>query len=129
MNIVTCSILNQLGGHSIQPLLVVWDEIERIVIETYKQDLVREEEASRYPELREQFLRDYRAWEGELRPYWRKTSINGVPVNRDPFLVILDNTQADQFRRNWEAMQHLPPARETINQYLLGALQQLKGEK
>jgi hypothetical protein len=96
-----------------------WDELEALVVAVYRQKMTPEEArpvfARVWPWLRQQ----YPEWEAALRPYWRQTTAGGRPTQTDPFQLLLAFDQPEGILDNWTAMQHLPAAREAINQYLL----------
>ena len=71
--------------------------------------------AEAWPWLRE----NYQQWSGDLRPYWQKTVSGGQPTTIDPFQMLIDLPNPEAILGNWTAMQHLPSAREALNNYIL----------
>ncbi|MCB8944939.1 MAG: hypothetical protein H6658_14410 [Ardenticatenaceae bacterium] len=96
-----------------------WDRLERVVVRVYRRKVtvaeVQEEFAVVWPWLRVQYGR----WEGDLRPFWQQTSAGGQPTQQDPFHLLLAFTQPKDILGDWTAMQHLPAAREALNQFIL----------
>jgi hypothetical protein len=96
-----------------------WDRLERIVIGVYRGKMEVEASGQEFdrvwPWLRERYPR----WEETLLPYWRATRAAGEPTRSDPFRLLLGLPEPAAIRDNWGAMQHLPAAREAINQYLI----------
>jgi hypothetical protein len=96
-----------------------WDELEALVVAVYRQrttpDAARPAFEQIWPWLRQQ----YPEWEEVLRPFWQQTQAGSRPTQTDPFRLLLAFDQPEAILDNWPAMQHLPAAREAINQYLL----------
>jgi len=98
-----------------------WDRLEWLTIQVYKEQIgaaeAQEEFAQVWPWLRAQYGR----WQPALELIWRQTRAAGEPTQTDPFLLLLALESPAAIRGDWRAMQHLPAAREAINQYLLRA--------
>ena len=96
-----------------------WDQLEIVVVRVYRQKMpvaeAEKEFAVVWPWLRQQ----YGMWEGRLRPFWPQTIAGGQPTQQDPFQLLLSLTQPEDILDNWTAMQHLPAAREALNQFIL----------
>jgi hypothetical protein len=97
-----------------------WDRLERLTIQVYRQKVTvataQPEFEAVWPWLRQQYGR----WQPLLEPYWRQTTAAGVPTQADPFLFLLEKESPAAISGDWQAMQHLPAAREALNQYVLG---------
>ena len=96
-----------------------WDRLESLTIQIYKEQIdaiaAQMEFAQVWPWLRQNYSR----WQDELEPCWRRTRAAGAPTKSDPFLLLLAIESPTEIIGDWRAMQHLPAAREAINQYLL----------
>lgn len=110
------------GGSSASKLdefVAYWDALEGLMVRVYrgKETAVSAEpEFVRvWPWLREHYPR----WQAALHPFWRETKAGGAPVQSDPFQLLLDLETPQAIVDNWTAMQHLPAAREALNQYIL----------
>ncbi len=95
-----------------------WDELEAVVVRVYRQKMTPDEARSTFERVWPWLRQHYPAWEAELRPFWQQTKAAGQPTQSDPFQLLLDFDQPEGILDNWSAMQHLPAAREAINQYL-----------
>ncbi|MCL4263643.1 MAG: hypothetical protein KJ069_10530 [Anaerolineae bacterium] len=95
-----------------------WDRLERLTIQVYREKVTVEgaepEFAEVWPWLREQYGR----WQPTLEHFWRQTTAAGAPTQTDPFLLLLEKQSAVAIPGDWRAMQHLPAAREALNQYI-----------
>ena len=67
-----------------------------------------------WPWLRQHYGR----WSGELRPFWQQTQAAGEITQADPFQLLLDIDSPAAILGDWQAMQHLPAAREALNLYI-----------
>jgi len=98
-----------------------WDLLEQITIQVYQQkmepDVARADFDRVWPWLRQQ----YPHWEPALRPFWQQTYAAGQLTQTDPFRLLLHIQQPEAILGDWNAMQHLPAAREAINRFLLHA--------
>ena len=98
-----------------------WDRLERLTIQVYKGQIdaasaqAEVEFAQVWPWLRQ----SYGHWQDELESCWRQTRAAGAQTKVDPFLLLLAVNSPMAIIDNWRAMQHLPAAREALNQYLL----------
>ena len=96
-----------------------WDRLEGVVVGVYRGKMdeatAEQEYAAVWPWLRAR----YPAWQPALRPYWQATRAAGEPTQTDPFSLLLDRPAVAAIRGDWQAMQHLPAAREAINLYLV----------
>ncbi len=96
-----------------------WDALERIVVQVYRQKLTPEAAEAEYMRVWPWLRQHYGEWAEVLRPYWQQTRAAGAPTATDPFQLLLDIPFPQAILGDWRAMQHLPAAREAINQYLL----------
>lgn len=96
-----------------------WDELEAIVVGVYRQKMSLDDSRPTFNQVWPWLRQQYPTWEVELRPYWQQTKAAGQPTQTDPFALLLAFDQPEAILDNWAAMQHLPAAREAINQYLL----------
>lgn len=102
----------------IQEFVAHWDVLELVVVQVYRQKMTpaaaQHEFDHTWPWLRQQYDR----WDPVLRPFWQQTQAAGARTQTDPFRLLLALTQPEDIIGNWRAMQHLPAAREALNQYL-----------
>ena len=96
-----------------------WDRLEAVMVQVYRRKVsvaaAEAEFATVWPWLRQH----YPQWQAALRPYWRQTMAGGEPTREDPFALLLQFQQPADILGDWRAMQHLPAAREALNQFLL----------
>ena len=121
MNIFS-RFLNQFSSdRDIEEFIAYWDRLEYLVVHVYREKMevsaAEEEFAVVWPWLRA----NYGRWEGRLRPYWQQTRAAGKPTAADPFRLLIDLQSPKEISAGWHLMQHLPAAREAINQYLRSA--------
>lgn len=119
MNPVTRSILNQVKDPRLHEFVEFWDALEGWVITAYKGKTYSAEDQAEYRRVREWLLAGYSRYEAVMEPYWRQTRAGGEPLAGDPFRFLLDISDLSGFVNNWAAMQHLPAARESLNNFLL----------
>lgn len=121
MNPFTKYLTQWSRNRQLKEFVAYWDELEFVMVQVQRQkmDLAAAEPqfAKVWPWLR----RHYGEWEAVLRPFWQATKAAGEPTQTDPFQLLLDLEKAEDILGNWHAMQHLPAAREALNQYLLQA--------
>jgi hypothetical protein len=96
-----------------------WDEVETLVIQVYKSGRARRRDMSDWRDARATFPERYAPVEAALEPCWQGTKAAGKPVSGDPFRTLIAPESARELVDNWSAMQHLPAAREALNQLLL----------
>ncbi|HZW03076.1 MAG TPA: hypothetical protein VFF68_04050 [Anaerolineaceae bacterium] len=118
MNLVTHTLLQQIGPHPVTGFVESWDPFEAAVIRVYKSGKVLEEDRAILLAAQDELKQTYPRWVEALQPFWRQVLLDGSPVQADPFLELLAFTDPESFVKNWTAMQTLPVAREAINRYL-----------
>ena len=96
-----------------------WDRLEWLTIQVYKEQVETAEADAEFAQVWPWLRQDYGRWQDALDPYWRQTRAAGETTLTDPFLLLLSLESAGAIKGDWRAMQHLPAAREAINQYLL----------
>ncbi len=96
-----------------------WDRLERLTIQVYRQKIPVEMAQSEFDEVWPWLRERYGRWQPLLEPYWRQNLVAGNPAETDPFLLLLDKQSPDAISGDWQAMQHLPAAREALNQYIM----------
>lgn len=96
-----------------------WDIVEALAIQTYRQKKVDPAAAERYRASRAWLIDHYDDLAGPLTPFWEKSLVGGTSDHADPFLFVLEVAELDGFLGNWAALQHLPAAREALNQLLI----------
>lgn len=118
-NPVTFQLISQIQDPDLQIFVRDWDELEALVITMYREKTVDQNLESRYQILRSRLKSQYPIWQHALENYWQSSRIKGQIIITDPFIRLLSVEHAQDFIGDWEAVQHLPAAREALNNYLL----------
>lgn len=118
MNPFTRFLSRNKSDAALAELIAHCDALEVLVIRVYKGKAAAPADMAEYAELRRWFQQNYHQWQEKLRPHWPGRLAGGVPVQEDPILYLLAAASAQAFVGNWAAMQHLPAARETLNQWI-----------
>lgn len=112
--------LNQWSGRpDFTEFISYWDRLEAVVVGVYRQKTTPEAANAEYEQVWPWLREKYGSWEEALRPYWQHTRVGGQPAQSDPFLMLLGLQSTAAIVGDWSAMQHLPAAREALNQYLV----------
>lgn len=119
MSSFTRFLAEQLGDPHLQEFIANWDGLEALMTRIYKQKQATPQDEAVYRKLREWLRQYYPRWRDRLAPYWQQVRVGGEPLRRDPFEALLGVPHAEHFVDNWKAMQTLPAARESLNQYLM----------
>jgi hypothetical protein len=96
-----------------------WDRLEHVVVGVYRDKMAIEEAREEFAEVWPWLGEQYGQWEEDLRPFWTKTRAGGQPTTQDPFRLLLAFDKPEDILGDWSAMQHLPAAREALNQFVL----------
>lgn len=96
-----------------------WDVLESTVIGVYRQKMTIEQAQADFTTTWPKLRQAYPQWEPRLRPYWQATRAAGEPTQIDPFQLLLSIPNPKAIQGDWNAMQHLPAAREALNRYLV----------
>jgi len=104
---------------SFSEFVAYWDALEAVVVRVYRQKTTPQEAAEAFEQVWPWLRAHYGAFEAQLRPFWRQTKAAGQLTQTDPFRLLLEIQQPADIPGDWRAMQHLPAAREAINQYLV----------
>jgi hypothetical protein len=119
MNIFTRFLSGGLGDKKLEEWIRHWDGVEGLVVRVFKAKGATAEDEGEYGRLRPWLLAHYPAWEGALRPHWQAAKVAGALAKQDPFARLLRVETAGGFVGDWEAMQHLPAAREALNRLVV----------
>ncbi|MDX1664717.1 MAG: hypothetical protein R3272_13065 [Candidatus Promineifilaceae bacterium] len=120
MNPFTRFLRQWLGDDDdVDALVGHWDALEALIIRVYKQGEATPADEAEYQALRRWMQANYGTWAGELRPLWQETEVAGAPAEHDPFLRLTTPRAAADYVGDWNAMQHLPAAREALNRLVL----------
>lgn len=95
-----------------------WDVLERIVVGVYRKKMEPEAAEAEFRRVWPWLRAAYAEWEATLRPFWQATRAAGAPTQTDPFQLLLAIESPQAIRGDWRAMQHLPAAREALNQLI-----------
>lgn len=99
-----------------------WDTLERVMVAVYRKKTTPVAAEAEFYRVWLWLRQQYDEWEGVLRPYWKQTLVAGMPTQTDPFQLLLDIPNPQAIGGDWRAMQHLPAAREALNQYILNQM-------
>jgi hypothetical protein len=122
MNPFTRYLRQWLNNKDLDEFVSYWDRLEAFTIQIYREQISHEEARPEFDVIWPWLKRRYPDWRAELAPYWRQTKVAGQPTQCDPFQLLLDLCQVEAISGNWNAMQHLPAAREAINKLLQDSL-------
>lgn len=100
-----------------------WDGLEHVMVGVYRKKMTLTEAEPEFRRVWPWLRREYGAWREILRPYWQQTKAAGVPTQTDPFQLLLAIQTPQEISGDWRAMQHLPAAREALNQYILSQVE------
>lgn len=111
--------LNQWSSNrDLEQFIERWDVLERVMVRVHRGKVSLEEAQTLFDEAWPWLRERYPKWEEDLRPYWQQTVSGGQPTTIDPFQLLLDLPSPAAIQDNWHAMQHLPSAREALNQFV-----------
>ena len=119
MNLFTHFLRQWLHEPELEQLVEHWDALEALVIRVYKGGEATAADEAEYQALRSWMQANYLAWQEQLQPHWRRARVGGELATNDPFLRLSAPNSAAAFVGDWEAMQHLPAAREALNALVL----------
>lgn len=122
MNPVTATLIRQVDDKKIVRFVEQWDELEALVIRVYKTARATPDDLKLYARLKPALLKQLDRYGAALDAYWPEATVGGKPAARSPFDVLMGHSTAADFVGNWPAMQHLPAARQAINEWLLDKL-------
>ncbi len=101
-----------------QQFVAYWDALELLMVQVYRQKMSVAEAQAEYTRVWPWLRQHYGEWAEALRPFWQQTKAAGAPTIADPFQLLLDIPHPQAILGDWRAMQHLPAAREALNQYI-----------
>ena len=119
MNPVTRSLLENIDDPDLAEFAMAWDALEEQIVRIYRAGACLPAEAIAFKRGLPTAFGLYRRWAEALAPHWRAVSVEGAPVERDPFDCILHIGGAKEVIGNWSLMRTLPAAREALNHLLL----------
>lgn len=118
MNIFSRFLAQWSDDTTLHTFITHWDVIEAVAIDTYRQKKVNPADRDRYHVSRKWLLDQYPKFAEDLAPFWQKAQVAGSLEHGDPFLFLLESGDPTEFLDNWAALQHLPAAREALNQFI-----------
>jgi hypothetical protein len=124
MNPVTRALLNELADAGAERFVQDWDELEKLVIEIYKEASASPEHENAYRHLSARLHVSYPPIREALAIHWRAAMIRGRAIEADPYALLMGQKAAAEFVGNWEAMQTLPAAREALNEMLVAKIEE-----
>ncbi len=111
--------LNQWSGNRpFDAFIERWDTLEYVMVAVYREKMTTAEAQPLYDQSWPWLRKQYPDWQAILKPYWEPTRAAGKPIETDPFQLLLDIPSPEAILGDWNAMQHLPAAREAVNRYL-----------
>ena len=111
--------LNQWSkNRSLAEFITYWDRLEQLVVLVHREKMLVSVAEPKFAEVWPWLRQHYGAWEKALRPYWQQTKAAGERTQSDPFQLLLELDSPSAILGNWQAMQHLPAAREALNLFL-----------
>ncbi len=99
--------------------ILYWDRLEKLTIQIYRGKMTVDEAQPEFEVIWPWLRARYGRWQAVLEPFWRDTHAGGQPVQTDPFQLLLEVRSPIDICGDWRMMQHLPAAREALNQYLM----------
>lgn len=100
-----------------------WDVLEQVMVGVYRQKMTPAEAEADFAQAWGWLRSRYGDWREALRPFWQQSKAAGAPTQTDPFQLLLDIATPQDIGGDWRAMQHLPAAREALNQYILSQVE------
>lgn len=119
MNPFTAFLKQWLKNDDLSEFIAYWDRLEAVVVRVYRQKMTLDEAKPEFAQVWPWLRNHYGAWEKGLRPFWQATKAGGQTTATDPFQLLLNLQTVEEIVGHWAAMQHLPAAREALNQYVL----------
>lgn len=119
MNPFTKYLSQWSNNRGLAEFISYWDRLEMLTIAVYKKEGQVQSVAAEFEAVWPWLRQHYGRWQPQLVPFWQNTQAAGKPTETDPFQLILDLPAASAIQNNWPVMQHLPAAREALNQFLL----------
>ena len=105
--------------HDLDQFVAAWDSLEQLVIRVYKSKRSTAADEQAFGSVQAQLRSAYPQWKTQLVPYWQATLVGGKLAERDPFERLFSAESAAAFVDDWDAMQHLPAAREALNRFIV----------
>ena len=96
-----------------------WDALETLIVQLFREELDPLQMQTEWTRLRRLTRRQYAQFSDQLDPLWRQALIQGKLAKKDPFLSVTAPAQAVEFVANWDMMQTLPAARESLNKLMV----------
>ena len=121
MNPFTRSLVTRVKDSSLVEFVRQWDELEALIVRVYRANAATPEDEAVYTRRRAWLLSAYAGYRDRLNAYWPRSRIGRQPTPEDPFARLLAIERAADLVDNWDAMQTLPAARESLNLMLLDA--------
>lgn len=119
MNLFTRFLRQWSRDPDLETLVEQCDALEALIIRVYKGGQATAADEAEYQALRGWMEANYPSWQPLLLPLWQEATVAGKPAATDPFLRLTAANSAQAFVGDWEAMQHLPAAREALNRLVL----------
>lgn len=119
MNPFTRFLKQWSDNHELSDFIAHWDRLEMLTIDVYKDNVDAEAAEKEFDEVWPWLRQHYGRWQPDLEPLWQQTKAAGETTKTDPFQLLLALEEPTAIHGNWRALQHLPAAREALNQLLL----------
>lgn len=121
MNPFTRFLMQWSSDAPLEQLVQRWDVLEALVIRVYRGGEATSADEATYQEVKKWLDSHYPQFESALSDYWQKSKVGGTVEHGDPFRYLFAPARAAEFVDNWPAMQHLPAAREALNQLVVAS--------
>lgn len=96
-----------------------WDRLEFIMVQVHREKMSPQAAEAEFAEVWGWLRANYERWADQFYPFWVQTVSGGEVTAVDPFQLLIDIPTPYAILGDWRAMQHLPSAREALNQYIL----------
>lgn len=103
----------------LQTFVSYWDRLEFVMVQVHREKMSPQVAQAEFDEVWGWLRQHYGKWSSQLHPFWVETVSGGAVTAVDPFQLLIDIPSPQAILGDWRAMQHLPSAREALNQYIL----------
>jgi hypothetical protein len=123
-NPVTAALMKNISDAELHDFISRWDDLEALIIQIYRGNEVTPLEKAQFSKLNKELRVQYSRWREALAPYWNQSRIKDQVGLNDPFSYLLNKSSAVEYIGDWDAMKHLPAAREALNNFLLSLIEE-----
>lgn len=120
-NPFTRSLTAALRSRRVADYVAHWDALEALVLRVYRASTPSAHDTREFAALQRWLRAHHPRHAATLETHWRSALIGGAPARTDPFIFLIEHSDAAAFAGNWRAMQTLAGAREALNRMVLEA--------